>query len=174
MTRLAYLMLLFLTGCSTCFLNLTQLKVDCDYLASMHVGTPDPRQLCPPCGEQILIEWKTPKSVLACDPFIELHVVYRNYTEDTFIYPLSHMVGYTCYSLLGQDYEEKKGILTFRADLKLADGTVYKSWKHQLWVKLITVEESAREAEETSDSVVDQSMQGSVIETPNSSSPSVD
>jgi hypothetical protein len=114
-----------------------QQKVDASYLASSQVGTPDPRQAHPPKGEQLIISWKLPQKMMKKKPFCSLHVIYWDYTEETFYHDIDYKTGYWKYTLLGEKFLERKGILTYRIEILTEDGEVYREWKHQLWVNLI-------------------------------------
>lgn len=132
---------LLLSGCQKYYLSLTDQKIDVNYLASTHVGTPDKRQHNPPLGEMIVMDWRIPKAILEQNPVIDLHVIYGNYTEKTFHYPLKERMGYATYKDLNKEYVDTKGIVTYSADIRLDDGTIFRSWKHQLWARLITIGE---------------------------------
>lgn len=134
-----FLALLFLTGCEKYYLSLTDQNINVDYLASVGAGTPDKRQQNPPFGEMIVMDWRIPKELLKQNPVIDLHVIYGNYTEKTFHYPLKKRMGYVTYKDIDAEYAEAKGIITYRANIRLEDGTIYRDWKHQLWTNLITV-----------------------------------
>ena len=69
------------------------------------------------------------------------YVVYKNHTEEEFVYPVESRLGMQLFSLLDKRYEEKGGLLTYKAEIRTRDGTVYREWKHQLWVKLIVLKE---------------------------------
>ena len=138
---LSLLCLLFLTGCDKYYLSLRQIPIDATYLASSHVGTPDPRQANPPHGQKIVLQWAVPPELLQKNPQIVFRVIYNNHTEKTFVYPIESRMGYEVYSLLNQDYDAVGGILTYRADIMTPDKNIYREWKHQLWVNLITLEE---------------------------------
>lgn len=132
---------LLLSGCQKYYLSLTDQKIDVNYLASTHVGTPDKRQHNPPIGEMIVMDWRIPKDILKQSPVIDLHVIYGNYTEKTLHYPLKKRMGYVTYKDLNEEFASTKGIITYSADIRLEDGTIFRSWKHQLWANLITVDE---------------------------------
>lgn len=159
--------LLLLCACEKYDLSVRQLAVDSRWLASSHVGTPDPRLAHPPLGEKLAISWTVPPELLAQEPRVVLHILFWNHTQKEVSYPIHYRTGTKVYSLLDEEFEKTKGLLTYRAQIVTADGHVYKDWKHQLWVNLITLDS---EASLTSSSVVDQSMQGSVMETAYSSS----
>lgn len=138
-----------LASCEKYYLSLRQLPVDASYLASSHVHTPDPRQDHPPHGQKIVLRWSVPPELLDKKPQIVFHVIYKNHTEKAFVYPIESRMGYKVYSLLDQDYDETGGLLTYRADILTPDHRVYREWKHQLWVDLITLNEQAPRAGES-------------------------
>jgi len=140
MRKILLLPFLLFTSCSTYYLSIKQQKVDPSYLASTHVNTPDPRKEHPPHGQKLIVHWQVPQSLMGEHPYILLHVIYRDYTEAVERLEIDAKRGYTTYALLGEEYEKKKGILTYKADLMTAEGKVYREWKHQLWVNLIALE----------------------------------
>ena len=130
-----------LIGCQKYYISIVQDEVDKNSLASSSVHTPDPRQSNPPMGDRLIVEWQLPKDLLGKQPCLRLYVLYKNYTEELFVYPIAHRTDYIAYTLSGEEYKQKKGILTYRAQVCLEDGEVFRDWKHQLWAKLITVEQ---------------------------------
>ncbi len=159
---------LFLCACQKYEVSVSQHLVNRDYLASTHAGTPDPRQACPPMGQMLAASWVVPTDLLQQDPYLQLHVIYKNYTEEIFTYPIETKRGYITYFLTNDEFFEKKGILTYKAEIITENGEVYREWKHQLWVNLIKLDEveSSSSPQDSNSSVVDQPMQGSVMETP--------
>jgi hypothetical protein len=145
---LALSSIFFLSGCEKYYLSLTNRNVDVNYLASTHVATPDKRQKNPPYGEMIIMNWRVPKEVLEKNPELQLHVLYGDYTQKTFAYPVKKRMGYYTYKDLNEVFTNHKGIITYSAELKLDDGSIYKSWKHQLWVKLIDLENVPQESDQ--------------------------
>jgi hypothetical protein len=172
-------------GCEKYYISMHQQTIDQRYLASTHVGTPDPRQKNPPIGQMVVVEWHMPSEILEKKPYAEVYIVFWNYVEKKITFPIDSKWGYKSYTLLNDEYLKTGGILTYRAEVLTSDHKVYKEWKHQLWVNLIQVtdqeteeislledQRTARSGEDkiesenrTSSSVVDQSMQGSVMET---------
>jgi hypothetical protein len=124
------------------YLSLRQVPVDATYLASSHVGTPDPRKAHPPHGYKIVIQWAVPPEILEQDPQILFQVIYKNHTEKTFVYPIESRLGYEVYTLLDEEYDKSGGILTYRAEIMTPDKKVFREWKHQLWVNLITLDDN--------------------------------
>lgn len=133
--------LCFFTGCEKYYLSLTDQKINVNSLASTHANTPDKRQHSPPIGEMIVMDWRVPKEILDKKPIIDLYVIYGNYTEQRFEYPIFKRMGYKTCKVLNDDFVSSKGVITYRADLRLNDGQIYRSWNHQLWVNLITIDD---------------------------------
>ena len=141
---------------------LHQQKVSPAILASTNVGSPDPRT--PPNGQMIVAEWWIPKRILEYDPMLKIHILFHDFSETCVEYPICRRFGYKTYSILNDDFKKTGGFLAYHAEILTCDGEVYADWKHQLWVKLIKVEED--DIELMSSAEVEKSMQGSVIETP--------
>ncbi len=150
MQKIFFILIFFFLGltCFSCqkyYVSVSQEKIDRNYLASTHVNTPDPRQKNPPKGEQLVLEWKIPKKLLQDIPALYLHVIYQDYTEEFFSYPMSHRMGYAVYLITGEEYRVKKGILTYDAQIKTKNGFVFRDWKHQLSTQLIVLTKSIEE-----------------------------
>lgn len=159
--------LCFLTGCQKYYLSLRQVPIDAAYLASSHVGSPDPRQSNPPVGQKVVMQWSVPPDLLVEKPELVLQVIYKNHTQEEIIYPIQYRSGREVFSLLNENYRSKGGLLTYQAKIRTQQGQIYREWKHQLWVQLITFdEESSSEAERISDSVSLHPKQGSVTDIP--------
>lgn len=56
-------------------------------------------------------------------------------------------MGWVTYKLFNEEYDKTGGILTYKAEIVTEDGTVYREWKHQLWVNLIQIESDDIELE---------------------------
>ncbi len=140
---LLFSMTLVLSSCQKHYLSVCQRQVDVSYLSSTHVNTPDPRQNHPPKGDMLIFDWRIPKDILKQDPYIALHVVYWDYSEETHQIPIHTRMGYASYKLFNEEYDKKQGILTYKAEIKTADGAIYRQWKHQLWVNLITIDDTS-------------------------------
>ncbi len=143
------ILLLAFSSCQKYYLVIYQEKVSRESLASSHVGTPDPRLKNPPKGQELIIEWQIPREILQENPEIHLQVVYKDYSEAQFVYPIAYQSGYRVYTLLGEEFLKTKGLLSYKAELKTEDGKVYRTWQHQFWVKVIRLEESDEEEGET-------------------------
>lgn len=136
-----FFFLLSLCSCGPYYVSVMQKWVDERYLASTHVGTPDPRQEAPPIGQMLVVQWCVPSEILALNPVAVLDMIFWDHTEQRICFPIRHKLNYEYYKLFDSEYEEKGGILTYKAAILTEDGCVYKECKHQLWVHLIKVED---------------------------------
>lgn len=108
-----------------------------DSLASTFVESPDPLQEAPPTGEKLIIEWYIPSKMQSDGTSLSLHVIFRNYTEESLSIPVTDTWGYYAYELIDDAFDEKKGILTYKVELVDGQGEVIKEWQQSLWVTLI-------------------------------------
>ncbi|MCB1115208.1 MAG: hypothetical protein KDK71_01965, partial [Chlamydiia bacterium] len=105
--------------------------VDRDCLASTFVGSPDPRQKKPPKGQELMIEWRLPESVMDEKFTLVLDVFYKNDSVETFYYPVEKRRGMVTYALLDEKYKEKGGLLTYKAEIRNEKEKIFKQWKQQ-------------------------------------------
>ena len=133
---------LLFSGCRQYYLSVCQEWVDVRYLASSHVGTPDPRQDHPPIGQMLILDWRIPKEILKKKPEVVLDLILWDYTARQIRIPIKRRMDFATYRLFNPEYEKTGGILTYKAEIVTQEGQVFREWKHQLWVNLITVEET--------------------------------
>jgi len=133
--------LALLLGCQKYGLIVRQQKIDVGYLASTHIGSPDPSQATPPNGELVIVEWWVPRELLEKKPKVIVQFIYWNYTEETLEFPIDKRVGYDIYPMKQQILDETGGVLTYTARIVSEDGEVFQEVKHQLWVNLIQVKD---------------------------------
>lgn len=152
--RKLVLVLILLSSCYKNHLYVQQEWVDRNFLASTHVNTPDPRQVCPPEGQRLLIAWRFPMNMV--DFGLQLHLTVRLWdnVEENYIRPITSSHGYAAFNFFDQ-----KRILTYKIDVVDSQGEVVEAWEHHFWTKLI-------DADRSKVSVSSQPKQGSVIETP--------
>ncbi len=134
----ALLSLSFLGSCHRYDLSVSKLPSDARDLASTYVGTPDPRPA--PIGEKLLIDWRIPRLMVQEGASLRLSLLYWNYTEEIISYPIDSWIGYKVYRLVNEECAERKGLLTYKAEIVQQDGTVFKEWQHQLFVNLIDIQ----------------------------------
>lgn len=136
---LSSLALLLLPGCRQYYLSVLQEWVDVRYLASTRVGTPDPRQDHPPIGQKLILDWRIPKEIFKKKPELVLDLILWDYSTRQVRIPIKRPMDFATYRLFNEDYEKTGGILTYKAEIITSDGQVFREWKHQLWVNLITI-----------------------------------
>ena len=135
------LTLLLFSGCRQYYLSVCQEWVDVRYLASTNVSTPDPRQDHPPIGQMLILDWRVPTDIFKKKPEVVLDLVLWDYTTREIHIPIKKRMDFATYRLFNEDYEKSGGILTYKAKIVTEDGAVFREWKHQLWVNLITVKD---------------------------------
>ncbi|MBI3236159.1 MAG: hypothetical protein HYZ48_00375 [Chlamydiales bacterium] len=136
---LSALVCLASSGCEKYYASVTQQWIDVRYLASTHVKTPDPRQAHPPIGQMLVVDWRVPKSLLKKNPQVQLTMIFWDFTEKTICFPIEERMGWVTYSLLNEEYDKTGGIITYKAEILDEDGSLFREWKHQLWVELIVI-----------------------------------
>lgn len=159
--HLKFLILAFLVaGCYRHHLYVQQEWVDKNFLASTHVGTPDPRQAHPPEGQRLLIGWDFPRSIFQKELTLAVSVRFWDDTQKEISYALTKKRGYKAY------FFPNEKILTYRVQVISKEKQVIETWKHHFWTELIKVGESSRNASSSQSSVSSQPIQGSVIDKP--------
>ncbi|WP_228840624.1 hypothetical protein [Candidatus Protochlamydia phocaeensis] len=139
--RLMIFLGLFQLALSSCVFQ--RLSVQTHYLshenlASYYVYTPDPHLDNPIIGQRLLIQWSLPSSYCAYDDLaLHLKVRLRNHKEETISLPLKSMKGTYLYYVVNEAYCESGGVATYKIDVT-GGGCVLETWKHPLWVDLIT------------------------------------
>jgi hypothetical protein len=143
---LLFLSIIFLSGCRQYYLSICQEWVDVRYLASTHVGTPDPRQEHPPIGQMLILDWRISKEVFKKRPEVVLDLILWDYSTRQVRIPIKRRMDFATYRLFNEEYDKTGGILTYKAQIVTQDGKIYREWKHQLWVNLITIDQETPEA----------------------------
>ncbi|MBP9841432.1 MAG: hypothetical protein KBC64_03285 [Simkaniaceae bacterium] len=112
-------------------------NLNLESLASTFVGSPDPRRDPPPQGEKLFIEWNIPRDTLEKKVLLFVHLLYKDYTQEVKTFPLEYRHGAVNMTLEGQEYLEKKGFLSYKAELIDLDDQLLYECQHQLWVPLL-------------------------------------
>ncbi len=133
-------------GCSKYYLAVDQQWIDVRYLASTFAKSPDPRQAKPPLGQMLVFEWYLPKEVIREEPMLQVDVILWDYSTRHLDIPIKRRMSTTTFKLLNEEYDKSGGILTYKAQIVTKSGEVFREWKHQLWVKLITLDEEPEKA----------------------------
>lgn len=142
----AYLILLLaaaaLVSCSHRTITVFTEYVSQESLASYSVNSPDPHFNAPAVGQKLYISWDITN--LSCNQFpleLKLFLRFRNRTDTVKSFAINKTMGSYMYQLLGEEYFEKEGILSYKIQL-LNDQKLLEEWRHQIWVDLITFPES--------------------------------
>ncbi len=126
-------------SCSQGHLFVTTRYLDHSYLASSHVGTPDPRQCAPFCGQELIIHWDLPPAYMACEKLhFLLFVRFGNATQEIVKIPIARSRGNYVYRLLNAAYRQRGGIATYKVEVR-SDEWVLETWTHQVWTELIEI-----------------------------------
>jgi hypothetical protein len=167
---------LALSSCYKDYLYVQQEWIDKDFLASSHIGTPDPRSQNPPKGQRLLVAWDFPKSIFRQKLSFFLTVRFYDQTQKVFFLSVKEKRGVESFYFPNLLDEKAKNILTYRLVALNENGTIVAQWKHHFWTTLIDVDQEEEESEkasanaasaQTSSSLVDsKSKQESVTERP--------
>lgn len=136
---MALLLISFLNGCAPNKIEVQTKPITHETLASFRVGSPDPMLSTAYSGERLFIQWSLSKAEWKMAPIsLYLHLHFRNHTEELIIEPICTRKGYTLYTLLNESFIEKKGILTYKVELK-STSSLIAEWKHPFWTEWITL-----------------------------------
>jgi hypothetical protein len=141
MIHFLLLAILFFSSCSTYGLSVINKPATKGDLASTHVESPDPEQEKPREGEQLIISWSLPSSLIQEGACLRLQLLFNNHTQEEIQRPITRAIDYWVYELLNEAWLEKEGILSYRVEVLTKEGVVYKEWTHQLWVRWIPLDE---------------------------------
>ena len=120
-------------------------------LASYVVGTPDPRKECPDTGQRLLVRWDLPnRCYVPGETTLMLTVRFSTGEEEIIDLDLHAHKGRYIYDLLNDDYFDRCGILTYKAEVAVC-GEIVSQWFHQIWTDRIVFEESCPLCEEPED-----------------------
>lgn len=137
-----FLICVFCSGCQKSYITVVQEKIHRKYLASSFVDSPDPLQHEPPHGRKLYVSWNIGSEYQIEDCQIRISMIFRNRNTRTIELAPSRRRGTIVYSLLGQDYYETQGLLTYKVELVTKNEERLAVWRHQMWVNMITLHES--------------------------------
>jgi hypothetical protein len=130
--------LLFAWGCYKNHLYVQQEWVNRDFLASVKVGTPDPRQADPPQGQRLLIAWDFPKSLFERRLTLLTTVRLWDQSETVITRPVERKRDGV--ALFFPSKNLQKQILTYRIQVFDQEGGLIETWKHHFWTELIPLQ----------------------------------
>ena len=111
------IILIFHTSCQKYGLEIIKIKVSKESLPSTFAKSPDPLQNSPPRGEKLYIGWKLNPSHSIDHTRLYLSLVFNNLETMVVDYDITTFEGYRVYELLREEFDKKKGILTYKAEL---------------------------------------------------------
>lgn len=118
-----------------------------EQLASFHVGSPDPMLYYPLVGQRLLVQWDLPPAYRDYpDLTLRITIRFGNREQSVRTASISDLKGHYVFILRGEEYCEKEGILTYKAEV-LGNDQVLETWRHQLWVELISTTDSCDQSE---------------------------
>ena len=124
------------TGCYKDHLYVQQEWVDREFLASTKVGTPDPRQECPPLGQRLLVSWHFPSNLFYQQLRLILTVRFMDNSEEVICYPIER-----AWSSAAFNFFEQRKILTYRVLVVDQQDEIVEVWEHHFWTELITLDQ---------------------------------
>lgn len=132
--------LALLSGCAT-HLSVVQKKVTAKSYASNFVKSPDPELKCREEGKELVFEWVDCAVSKESPHYLEPEILHGNGEVTTYKIALHRKRGFWTYRLTGDEYRQKKGILTYRVRISDQKGNCLKSWEHKLWFHRIDIDD---------------------------------
>jgi hypothetical protein len=130
-----------ITACSPTLLEVEVEYISKQQLASYHVGTPDPRLICPPIGQKISIGWHLSKKKFHQHNYeILLEVRYRDRTTGSCRFKPEYASGRKTFNHLNDEYSATSGLVSYSVTL-FKNGKVLSKRCHILHTPLIEFDE---------------------------------
>jgi hypothetical protein len=136
--RLLWVLTLLFAGCIKQSLYVQQESLDVTFLASSRVGTPDPRQDDPPCGQRLLIAWNFARALFEENLTLQITVRFWDTSEEKLSLSIAKKRAQS--ALFFPMKEERGRILTYQVQVVTEDGQIIETWKHPLWTELIQID----------------------------------
>ena len=128
---------LLCASCANSYIEIIKIKTDKMTFASRFAKTPDPRALNPPKGEKLYVNWSLPLQFSPGQYRIKIDVIYKDLTREVLVYPLKRRAGTKIIEMLGEEFKEKKGFLSYKAEVITLDDKVVSDYTHRMWVDII-------------------------------------
>ncbi len=135
-----FFILCLFCGCSKPTLSVRMYPFDRNDLASCIVDTPDPLKEEPIFGQRLSITWYVPeRQFIANATTLQIHVRFENDTEIVENIPLQSRWGSYLWSVVGNEFINRKGILSYHIALLSQEKVIAQS-KHKFWVESIQID----------------------------------
>ncbi len=138
--KISFATSLILSGCGRYYVEVHQRKIDSSDLASSGIESPDPRLEHPPYGQLLTIEWQLPQKLLLENPLVLLDVIFWDNVERHYAWPIQRRKGFATLPIVDGQFEKTGGVIAYRAKVLTEEGQIFREWRHQLWVNLITID----------------------------------
>lgn len=135
----------FCCGCQRNFVTVVQEKIHRNLLASSFVDSPDPMQYDLPHGKRLYISWNIDRQCSFKHCVLRLSMIFRNRQIKTVDLSIPKQRGTLVYSLLDQEYYDRRGLLAYKVELLGQQEEVMAVWTHQLWVNIIQLHRAKEE-----------------------------
>jgi hypothetical protein len=137
MKRLYCIALLLFASCTKPSLTVRSQTFDRTYLASYILDTPDPRKDNPQFGERLSISWFVPEKEYEKGHLeLVVRIRFKKGNEQMKKIPLEEPYGHLLYPILGKEYTEHGGVLSYLITLE-SSGKILTQSKHKMWVDKI-------------------------------------
>lgn len=132
---LLLLILLCTTSCKSPTLSVHAEYYSRQDLASYIIDTPDPKKQQSIFGQHLFITWNAfHKAPLE----LKVNVLLKNGDRLEKTIPITKTSGNYSFPIVGKDYIEKGGLLSYKVEL-LSNGTVVETSRHKFWVEPIHI-----------------------------------
>ncbi len=140
--RLALLILgLLATSCSRSTLDVNTGYFTRSDLASVKIGTPDPTKQEAIFGQRVYISWNATKKEMESGPLaLHIQVLLKKGKRLDEKVPLDKPSGTYIFPIVGTNYTQEGGLLSYQVTLLAGTKTVAES-HHKFWVKQIEFSE---------------------------------
>ena len=103
-------------------------------VASSFVKSPDPERDSFKPGRRLIVEWLLPYTYLKPENLtLRLHVMYGDLEEEVVDYPIKRVAGFISHLVLDPKFTQKKGIISYKAEIVDLEQKVVESFKQHLW-----------------------------------------
>lgn len=128
-----------MSGCADTALSSFTEFINEDFSAAAHLDI-EQQESERSNGQQIVVTWRLPSRMRTLLPLnLYMWVYYGNGNVEKLIYDVRNLSGFRVYRLLGRDFEEKQGIVSYKISLR-DDEKVILSRQHHLWMEVIPLQ----------------------------------
>jgi len=135
------LSLFFLVSCSNSKLTVYNQTLNQQFLASFHAKTPDPRNTENFIGQRLVVRTSVSEKQMKKHHFLaKVHIQYGNRSQKTIEFILQKGSNDFIIALMNEEFKRLKGMTTYKVEL-FKDGQLDDQFEHQLWSKIIDLDD---------------------------------